>query len=201
MQGVEYRKQYLSGVTLELIQTQEMVEYLFRGKKMRRAPKREFWYPGHADLTYRWGQQKICYPGGSAYTGLQMPEWMLAAADGIRSEFNEHVNHAILIKYESGMKNWAPPHKDKVTSDTSFFVLSFGTPRRFEMLETILVSSGTKTKMKNAPGEVIWGEHLENGSLLVVSGPANERYYHAVPKDKTWTGSPRYSLIFRTIKD
>lgn len=167
----------------------EYKEYPFRGRAMKRAPKREFYYPGHGDKVYKWGQETSAYPGGDQYSGEEMPEWMKAIADRIRSEFGGEVNHAIAIKYARGTEHHAPPHKDKVDDDTSFFVLSFGTPRTFQLLS------------QSKPTEVVeWEAALASGSLLVISGALNKSHFHAVPKDEHWTGDPRYSLIFRTIR-
>ena len=58
-----------------------MVEYMFRGHAMKRAPKREYHVPGEVPPVYKWGQQKIHYPGGSDYTGLPMPDWMIMLKD------------------------------------------------------------------------------------------------------------------------
>ena len=157
---------------------------------MKRAPKREFYYPGHGDKVYKWGQQTKAYPGGSEYTGQEMPPWIISIADHIRSEFGEEVNHAIAIRYSSGTENFAPAHQDKIPAGTSFFVLSFGTPRNFQLLNGPPKKGGT----------VVWKKPLANGSLLVVSGELNRTHWHEVPKDKSWAGEARWSLIFRTIR-
>ena len=167
----------------------EMMHYPFRGKCMKRAPKREFFFPGHEDATYKWGQETSAYPGGSHYSGLPMPTWMQSIADRIRSEFDEEVNHAIAIRYTHGTENHAPPHQDKIDPDTSFFVLSFGTPRNFQLLSQV------------QPFQIVhWEKPLAHGSLLVISGALNQTHHHAVPKDKEWQGQDRWSLIFRTIR-
>ena len=74
-----YYKNYTSD-WLEELQDETMVEYMFRGHAMKRAPKREYYVPGQEPPVYKWGQQKIHYPGGSDYTGLPMPDWMIIAA-------------------------------------------------------------------------------------------------------------------------
>ena len=80
-------------------------------------------------------------------------------------------------------------NKDKIDADTSFFVISFGTPRKFQLLSQV------------KPDDVVeWEAPLKSGSLLVVSGALNQSHWHAVPKDPTWKGEPRWSLIFRTIR-
>ena len=73
-----------------------MVEYMFRGHAMKRAPKREYYVPGQDPPVYKWGQQKIHYPGGSDYTGLPMPDWMIMLKDKINMDFNANTNHAII---------------------------------------------------------------------------------------------------------
>ena len=105
---------------------------------------------------------------------------------------------------------------DKVPNDTSFFVFSYGKPRRFDVLDTKIVesedekkrdSSGKPVKKYNkdgsvktklAPSTVVWSKELAHNSLLVIDGKTNDSYYHAIPKDKGWEGE-RWSLIFRTI--
>ena len=116
----------------------------------------------------------------------------------INNDFGCNVNHAIIIKYKDGVKNHAPPHKDKIDKEESFFVLSFGTPRRFQLLDTNYIKTD-KGRIIQKIGDVIWDKELLNNSILRVSGKSNQLYYHAVPKDKNWKGTPRYSLIFRTI--
>lgn len=148
-------------------------------------------------------------PGGDEYSGLPpMPSWMRGMADRIREQFGEPVNHAIMVRYKNGVKQHAPPHKDNINPDTSFFVVSFGTPSNFQILETVQVDSKKRLKdgeikrTGGVPGEVVWERALASGSLLKVSGAANERYYHAVPpQDSSWSGGgpPRYSLTFCTI--
>ena len=61
-----YHENYTSDWFDEL-QDETMVEYMFRGHAMKRAPKREYHVPGEVPPVYKWGQQKIHYPGGSDY--------------------------------------------------------------------------------------------------------------------------------------
>ena len=67
---------------------------------------------------------------------------------------------------------------------SSFFNLSFGTPRHFDLIDS--------------DGHVKWSEYLGHGSLLKVSFEANRDFKHAVPPDEHWTGAARCSVIFRT---
>ena len=194
-----------------------MHHYLYRGQRMVRAPKNEFYYRSkNKGKTYKWGQQKSMYPSGAEYTGKKMPRWMRKIARKLRRQYGQPVNHAIIIKYDHGVRTHAPPHQDKVPAGTSFFVYSFGRPRRFDVLASQTVESvddkkrdsdgnpvkrcnkdGT-VKTKIAPSNVVWSKELAHNSMLVVDGQTNENYYHAIPKDRAWQGE-RWSLIFRTI--
>ena len=159
----------------------EMTHYLYRGQRMKRAPKREYYLPGHENAVYKWGQQKSMYPGGGNYTGEVMPDWMIEIAKSLP----EPVNHAIVIRYDDGMVTHAPPHNDKLDKEGKygFWNYSFGVPRRFDVLDG---------------DDPVWSKYLEHGSCLYMSGAANLKWKHAVPRDKNHRGV-RYSLIFRTI--
>jgi hypothetical protein len=80
-------------------------------------------------------------------------------------------------------------------------VLSYGTPRNFQLRESVQTGVTEKGNPKMGAGAVVWEKALPSNSLLVVSGAANTKYMHAVPKDKQWAGDTRYSLIFRTIRE
>lgn len=183
------------------LESEPLTRYMFRGKRMKRAPNREYYYPGHHTTTYRWGQQTIMYPGGPEYTGTAMPAWMVAMADKIRETWGERVNHAILTRYAHGTEHHSPPHKDKIAAHTGFFLVSFGTPRRFEFRHTELraVTKKGQPHLKEVPGEVAWVRDLAPCSMLVVTPRMNREYFHALPRTPRWVGEPRYSLIFRTI--
>jgi alkylated DNA repair dioxygenase AlkB len=196
-----YQENVLSNnETYEKVKNETMTEYFFRGKQMKRAPKREYYYPGNENKVYKWGQQKKNYPKGENYTGVQMPDWMIQLADQIYLLSNERVNHAIIIRYDDGKKTHAPPHKDKIPDYTSFFVFSFGNPRMFQFLSTKMEYSQKTGKVKETVGDIIWEKKLKSNSLLWVTNQQNKDYFHAVPKDKNWNGI-RYSLIFRTIHE
>ena len=182
-----YHEAYADVAFIALLEQEEMMLYSYRGKHIKRAPKREYYIPGQKPPTYVWGQQIKNRPGGEEFTGLPMPDWMVSLKNKINCDFNVQVNHAIIIKYSDGVKNHAPPHQDKIPAGTGFFVLSFGEPRKFQM-------SFDKTD-----NSITWNKHLASGSLLHVTNIGNKRFFHAVPPDPTWSGKARYSLIFRTI--
>jgi alkylated DNA repair dioxygenase AlkB len=172
-------------------------EYGFRTGPLKRAPKCE-WYRGNR-VVYRWGQWRKEY-----ISGLPFPPQLEELVVKLQEQFGESVNHCIMIKYSDGVDNHAPPHKDKqegvpgtgakdMTAGSSFFVFSFGAPRKFELVD------GTYVDSKFEQSVCLFSHALESGSLLKVGPETNKRYYHAVPKDKDHQGV-RYSLIFRTIK-
>jgi hypothetical protein len=126
---------------------------------------------------------------------------MITIADKIRTDFDEEVNHAIVIEYSDGRRHHAPPHSDKLHPGTSFYVLSYGTPRTFQLLDIKQVGVTKKGNPQMGAGAVAWEMALPSNSLLAVSGDANSTLLHAVPRDRGWTGDTRFSLIFRTIHE
>ena len=165
----------------------EVHEYKYRSNRLKRAPKHGYYRtePVH----YSWGQHV-----SEHHTEGQFPQWMEDIAKKI-DQLGEQVNHAIIIKYDHGTKTHAPWHSDKceelgrktgcMKRGTSFFVISVGTPRTFQM---------------GHEGNIVWEEKLPHRSLLKISAEDNVRYQHRVPQDPSWEGV-RWSLIFRTIKD
>ena len=73
-----YNSNYLAHMpeVTNLIGQEEMGEYKFRGKLMKRAPKKEYYIPNEEPPTYKWGQQKINYPGVDNYSGEPTPPWL-----------------------------------------------------------------------------------------------------------------------------
>ena len=116
-------------------------------------------------------------------------------AQKIEKDYSEHVNHAIIIKYSDGEKHHAPWHSDKceelgrktgcMARGTSFFAISVGDPRTFQM---------------GHEGRIIWEDKLPNRSMLKISAEMNVAFKHCVPKESEWHGE-RWSLIFRTISN
>ena len=97
-----YHENYTSDWYSEL-QDEEMTLYSYRGKEIKRAPKREYYIPDQEPPTYVWGQQIKNRPGGEEFTGLPMPDWMVMLKDKINMDFHVEVNHAIIIKYSDGV--------------------------------------------------------------------------------------------------
>jgi len=63
----------------------------------------------------------------------------------IRIFNNNSVVYLDVIKYSDGAQHHAPPHQDKIPYGTDFFVLSFGEPRKFQII--------------NSENEVVWSKY------------------------------------------
>ena len=220
--GSEYHETYLAEAyadeLLEWAYEQEMHLYkrnrtktrdIPEGKKLyTNVPKRE-WYKGER-VIYRWGQT----PEVDYARGEPMPPILRKIADRICKETGEQVNHALLIRYDSGTDNYAPAHQDKhadlnkyndtgknkggaqdMVSGSSFFNVSVGTYARTFQIGTAPKKGG------EALGDVLWEKKLAHGSMLKMTAQSNATHYHAVPKDPDQPeGKVRFSLVFRTIK-
>ena len=89
-----YHEAYADVAFIALLEQEEMMLYSYRGKHIKRAPKREYYIPGQKPPTYVWGQQIKNRPGGEEFTGLPMPDWMVSLKNKINCDFNVQVNHA-----------------------------------------------------------------------------------------------------------
>lgn len=196
-----FKPQWLSpaiaDALLEAVSELTYRTYAYRASVLKRAPKREFYVPfedGSLPL-YRWGQSRSEYVSGRPITELPALD---TVRQRIATETGEACNHCIIIEYSDGQNHHAPPHRDRqqgvagsgahdMAADTSFFVLTLGYARPFQLL--------------NTDHEVVWEERLPHGSLLQVTSTMNRELYHAVPRDPTQpSDQSRYSLIFRTIR-
>lgn len=172
-------------------------EYAYRAGFLKRAPKTELYVPFEDGTKpkYRFGQHIVEYGTGGLLT--ELPALNRVRQRLIR-ETGESPNHCIIIRYSDGQQHHAPPHRDRqegvpgngahdMAADTSFFVLSLGYPRLFQLLAE--------------DQQVVWEERLAHGSLLRVTGAMNRELWHAVPRDPDQPADqPRYSAIFRTIR-
>jgi hypothetical protein len=157
--------------------------YAFRASVLKRAPKLE-WFRRHRPLTYSWGQHR----SNMKYAKI-FPDWM----EQLAQRLPEPVNHAIVIRYHDGLKTYAPWHSDKceelgrktgcMKRGSSFFVISVGDPRTFELGDE---------------SAVLWANALPHRSMIAIDAATNANVKHQVPPDNHWTGC-RWSLIFRTI--
>ena len=164
------------------IMAAEVKLYAFRAGVLKRAPKME-WFR-HTQVRYSWGQHR----SNDKFAQI-FPDWMEKLADRLPAE----VNHAIVIKYHDGMKTYAPWHSDKseelgrksgcMQRGTSFYVVSVGDPRTFELGDE---------------SAVLWSNALPHRSMIAIDAETNAKVKHQVPQDAKWVGC-RWSLIFRTI--
>ena len=173
---------FISETEANEVMAAEVKLYAYRAGVLKRAPKTEFWR--HHPLRYSWGQAR----SNDKYAE-KFPDFM----ENIAQRLPEPVNHAIIIKYKDGMKTYAPFHSDKcqelgrrtgcMKRGTSFFVISVGDPRTFELGDE---------------SAVIWNNALPHRSMICIDAETNANVKHQVPQDKHWVGC-RWSLIFRTI--
>lgn len=178
----EIHQNFINEAEANHIMAAEVQLYAYRAGVLKRAPKIE-WFR-HAPVRYSWGQHK----SNDKYA-QKFPDWMEKLADRLP----EDVNHAIVIKYHSGMKTYAPWHSDKAEETgrksgcmkrgSGFYVISVGDPRSFQL--------GDETA-------VLWNTALPHRSMICVDAETNANVKHQVPPDKHWVGC-RWSLIFRTI--
>ena len=179
---VKIHKNFISNRHALCIKRCKVHFYAYRNGVLKRAPKTEF-YRGEP-RKYHWGQHD-----SNRRFAKPFPAWM----ESIAKTLPEEVNHAIIIRYDHGMKTHAPWHSDKseekgrktscMKRGTSFFVISTGDPRVFQL--------GDETK-------VAWEAALPDCSMIQVTAKMNQKYKHCVPQDPDWQGC-RWSLIFRTI--
>ena len=172
-------------------------EYAYRASVLRRAPKCEVHLPFDDGTVpvYRWGQSRKEYGTGLCFSEVPILDQLRRR---LMSETGESPNHCIIIRYSDGQQHHAPPHRDRQTgiagngahdmaANTSFFVVSVGYPRLFQLLDD-----------RRA---VVWEDRLVHGSLMRVTSDMNRLFWHAVPRDlKHPSDRPRYSAIFRTIQ-
>jgi hypothetical protein len=178
----QIHENWISETEADMVMGSQVQLYRFRAGVLKRAPKIE-WYR-HEKLRYSWGQAK----SNDKYA-QPFPDWM----EAIAQRLPEPVNHAIVIRYSSGMKTYAPWHSDKceelgrrtgcMKRGSSFFVISVGDPRTFELGDE---------------SAVIWQKALPHCSMIQIDAVTNVNVKHQVPQDKNWVGC-RWSLIFRTI--
>jgi alkylated DNA repair dioxygenase AlkB len=178
----EIHRDFITEEESDHIMAAEVKLYAFRAGVLKRAPKME-WFRSN-QVRYSWGQHR----SNDKYAQI-FPDWMEKLADRLPEE----VNHAIIIKYHDGMKTYAPWHSDKceelgrksgcMKRGSSFFVISVGDPRTFELGDE---------------SAVIWSKALPHGSIIKIDAETNMNVKHCVPQDQNWVGC-RWSLIFRTI--
>ena len=178
----EIHETFITDAEADHIMASQVKLYAFRAGVLKRAPKIE-WFRNEP-LSYSWGQHR----SNDSFARI-FPDWM----EKLAQRLAEPVNHAIVIKYHSGMQTYAPWHSDKceelgrrtgcMKRGSSFFVISVGDPRTFELGDE---------------SAVLWQNALPHRSMIVIDAQTNMNVKHQVPQDPNWAGC-RWSLIFRTI--
>lgn len=140
-------------------------------------------------------KRKVAWYGDDtyAYTYSKMTKQALAWTDDLRAlkQKAEEVsgasyNSCLLNLYHDGNEgvSWHSDNEKELEKDGAIASFSFGAERKFQF----------KHKSTGQLVNVL----LESGSLLVMRGPCQEHWLHALPKTKK-VRLPRVNLTFRTI--
>lgn len=180
------------------------------GNFLKKGPKVE-WYlcdDQGRRAKYGWGQLARFYQAGHPMEDCPL---VVQLRNRIHDEFGDDVNHAILKWYADGEEQSSPPHQDKAEGvdgatsekcdmecDASFYVFSFGFPRKFTLQTGRGVPNPKAKETLLQQSDIVWQKALASGSLLKVSAEDNRTLFHALHRDKD--AGERWSLIFRVIK-
>jgi alkylated DNA repair dioxygenase AlkB len=130
---------------------------------------------------------EVAVPRLTAWWGEVAPAtWPSEIQTRAEQRLGVRFNSVGLNLYRDGNDSvaWHADHNEDLIDDPTVAIVSFGDTR--EML----------VRPKATPRRAISCE-LEAGSLLVMSGRAQDRFEHHIPKCKTATGQ-RISVVFRT---
>jgi alkylated DNA repair dioxygenase AlkB len=130
---------------------------------------------------------EVTVPRLTAWWGEDAPPaWPLEIQSRVEQRLGVRFNSVGLNFYRDGNDSvaWHADHNEDLIDDPTVAIVSFGETR--EMLVR-----------PNAPPRRATACQLETGSLLVMSGRAQDRFEHHIPKCKTAVGQ-RISVVFRT---
>jgi hypothetical protein len=188
----------LADELLAFADSQEFIEYPFRGKTLVRSPKVEFRLDDSVG-TYRWGQERRSHDWGAT----AFPDVLLKVRDLIGDPC---INHAIIIKYTDGKRHHIPFHSDKqegtdtkgakdiVGGSNIYNLVVCHQPRVFQLAYATDIEDGG-----GEPLVFVMNQPMEHGSMVMLTAEGNRLLKHRVPKEKGWKGV-RYSIVMRQIK-
>ena len=152
-------------------------ETLFLFGRHIQVPRLTAWY---GDATY-------------TYSGLshKPKKWLPVLnelRDLVQSCTSKKFNSVLLNQYRGGSDSmsWHSDNEQELGDNPSIASLSFGGTRRFRLRNTINKKQTLSIDLSDA-------------SLLVMAGPLQHNWQHALPKTKK-TIAPRINLTFRNIK-
>ena len=139
------------------------------------------------------------------------PDFLMPFLAVVQQKFGEEYNHIMVTYHDSGMLGYIPPHSDKrfshETDDrcisecrSTLVDLSLGETRTFYILK----KSAGNLKGVQAVTETCLLPHMvarfsmTSGSVVVIRGPDNQNFLHAVPLEPDVFGL-RISVLFRAV--
>ena len=123
---------------------------------------------------------------GRSKQGLAWTEALLILKKSIENITSANYNACLLNLYHDGSESmgWHSDAEKEIVPNSSIASLSLGAERKFSF----------KHKTSNEKVDVL----LENGSLLVMKGPIQNHWLHAMPKTSK-VFNPRINLTFRKM--
>lgn len=180
---VTYEPAFLSASDAAALMRELLGEVRWRQEHLRIAG-REIPFPR---LTAWYGDPRAVY----TYSGIENRPlaWTPALArlrDRLRATLGTGLNSVLLNLYRTGSDSmgWHADDEPELGSRPVIASVSLGASRRFEL----------RCRETGETRRVL----LEHGSLLVMSGAAQHRWVHQVPKEPT-VRAPRVNLTFRTM--
>lgn len=143
------------------------------------SPRLMGWY-GHEGIHYRYS--------GIDHKALPWTEALMNIKNSLETRFNYHFNSVLANLYRDGQDSmsWHADDEAELGNHPVIASLSFGATRMFSFRTTKKPRQSLKIP-------------LEHGSLLMMDGPTQHHWQHAVLKTKKCL-EPRINLTFRWVK-
>jgi alkylated DNA repair dioxygenase AlkB len=140
-------------------------------------PRLTAWY-GEADYTY----------SGLHWAARAWPEELKRLKTKVENHCGERFNSVLANLYRDGRDSvgWHSDDEPELGPEPVIASVSLGVARTFQM--------------KHKSDDAEWKVLLTHGSLLLMKGPTQQNWKHALPKDKK-IREPRINLTFRRIVD
>ncbi len=151
-------------------------EVVIFGKKIT-TKRKVAWY-GDKEFSYKYS--------GKIKTAIHWNKDLIEIKKFVEALTKENYNSCLLNLYHDGDEgvSWHSDNEKELAKNAAIASLSLGAERRF-------VFKNKKTKDK-------YEQTLEDGSLLLMTGPIQDNWVHSLPKSKK-IKNLRVNLTFRTI--
>lgn len=143
-----------------------------------------------------------CWMGEAAYTysgrrhePAPMPPIVETIRTWVEATTRTRYNSVLANMYRTGSDSvsWHADDEPELGTEPTIASLSFGAPRAFKIRRWSEVNPAARRPRVDS-----WTLELGHGDLLVMSGPAQRDYQHAVPKTARPIGA-RVNLTFRAV--